>query len=157
MLALHPELARHGRARHFDSLSERLRAQLPASSGLDAAARLGWQAQDLNPAGAVGDAAAATPETGERIIDHLAHRLAELIEDVHRLPVSLLHNPTEIRDAASRLTPAGRPPSGQRAASEQPARGACLSRLKSFNHRRKNPATAVASRKFPLSPDPVRD
>jgi creatinine amidohydrolase len=95
MLALHPEKVTMDRAREFDSLSERLERNFH-HLGLGIGVRLGWQAQDLNPAGAVGNAAAATAATGQAIIDHIAQRLVELFEDVHRLPVSLLHNPTEI-------------------------------------------------------------
>jgi creatinine amidohydrolase len=95
MLALHPEKVAMERARHFDSLTERLERNF-AHLGIGPAARLGWQAQDLNPAGAVGDAAAATSETGQAIVAHVADALAALFADVHRYPVSLLHNPTEI-------------------------------------------------------------
>lgn len=94
MLALHPEKVAMERARHFESLTERL-ARNFAHLGIAPGARLGWQAQDLNPAGAVGDAAAATAATGQAIIDHVAAALATLLADVHRFPVSLLHNPTE--------------------------------------------------------------
>jgi creatinine amidohydrolase len=95
MLALHPDLVRMERARNFQSVSERLDRNF-SHVGLSAGVRLGWQAQDLNPAGAVGDAAAATAELGQRIIDHVADELVGLFDDVYRLPVSLLHNPTEI-------------------------------------------------------------
>ena len=45
-------------------------------------ATLAWQAQDLNPAGAVGDAAKATPEMGEALLDFAARRMAELWRQV---------------------------------------------------------------------------
>jgi creatinine amidohydrolase len=95
MLALHPSKVVMERARDFDSLSERLERNF-SHLGLGIGVRLAWQAQDLNPAGAVGNAAAATAATGQAIVDHVAARLVELFEDVHRLPVGLLHNPTEI-------------------------------------------------------------
>ena len=95
MLALHPEKVAMERARHFDSLTERLERNF-ARLGIGPGGRLGWQAQDLNPAGAVGDATRATAETGRAIIDHVARALVELFADVHRYPVSLLHNPTEV-------------------------------------------------------------
>jgi creatinine amidohydrolase len=49
----------------------------------------GWQTQDLNPLGVVGDAKAATPELGKALVDHAAQGLAELIRDLLRfeLPV----------------------------------------------------------------------
>jgi creatinine amidohydrolase len=95
MLALHPGKVVMERARDLDSLTDRLERNF-AHLGLGPGGRIGWQAQDLNPAGAVGNATAATAETGRAIIDHVAARLVELLADVHRFPVSLLHNPTEI-------------------------------------------------------------
>jgi creatinine amidohydrolase len=95
MLALRPDLVRMERARDFDSLTERLDRNfhhLGAARG----AGLGWQAQDLNPAGAVGDATAASAEAGRAILEHGADILAKLVDDVYRFPVGLLHNPTEM-------------------------------------------------------------
>ncbi len=95
MLALHPDKVAMERARNFDSLTERLERNFN-HLGIGPGARLGWQAQDLNSAGAVGDASRATAETGRLIIDHVAGVLVDLLADVHRLPVSLLHHPTEV-------------------------------------------------------------
>ena len=44
--------------------------------------RLGWLAQDLNPSGAIGNAAMATTEKGELCVEHAAERLVALIEEV---------------------------------------------------------------------------
>ncbi|WP_291863887.1 creatininase family protein [Bradyrhizobium sp.] len=41
-----------------------------------------WQAQDLHPSGAAGDATLATAEKGERLLDHGAHAFCELLADV---------------------------------------------------------------------------
>jgi creatinine amidohydrolase len=48
----------------------------------DAGAPLAWQAQDLHPAGAVGDASAATAAIGEALLDHAAQRMAALWQQV---------------------------------------------------------------------------
>lgn len=48
----------------------------------DGGAPLAWQAQDLNPAGAVGDAASASAELGEEILAFAAQRMAELWQQV---------------------------------------------------------------------------
>ena len=40
-------------------------------------------AEDLNPAGATGNAAAATAEIGRRLLDGVAGRLAGLIAEAH--------------------------------------------------------------------------
>lgn len=50
--------------------------------------RAGWMAQDLNPAGVVGDPRAATAEKGRAVLEHTARGLAALIAEVaaHPLP-----------------------------------------------------------------------
>ena len=49
-----------------------------------------WQAQDLNPAGAVGDARQASAEKGEQLLDHGAKAFCELLRDVDNFDVSRL-------------------------------------------------------------------
>ena len=51
-----------------------------------------WQAQDLNPQGAVGDATQATAEKGRLLIDHGAQAFCELLADVDRFDLALLQN-----------------------------------------------------------------
>ena len=65
----------------FPSAKQRLEDTAPAiASALGAS--LAWQAQDLNPAGAVGDATKATAELGEALLDFAARRMAELWRQV---------------------------------------------------------------------------
>jgi creatinine amidohydrolase len=45
----------------------------------------GWETQDLNPKGALGDARAASAELGAAILEHTASRLALLFEEVASL------------------------------------------------------------------------
>ncbi|MHA1549515.1 MAG: creatininase family protein [Alphaproteobacteria bacterium] len=85
MLHLRPDLVRMDRAADFRSTQldhanryKRLRAHGPVA--------MGWQAEDLNPAGVVGNAAAATAAKGAAIIDHQAHAFVELCADVHAHP-----------------------------------------------------------------------
>jgi creatinine amidohydrolase len=53
-----------------------------------------WQAQDLHPSGAAGDATTATAEKGQRLIDHGARAFCELLADVDRFdPKTLLDGP----------------------------------------------------------------
>jgi creatinine amidohydrolase len=47
----------------------------------------GWMAQDLHGAGAVGDAAAASPEAGETAAAFGADAFAELLREVDRFEV----------------------------------------------------------------------
>ena len=49
-----------------------------------------WQAQDLHPSGAAGDATKASAEKGERLIEHGARAFIELLDDVDKFDVSLL-------------------------------------------------------------------
>ena len=49
-----------------------------------------WQAQDLHPSGAAGNATLATPEKGERLIDQGARGFIELLDDVDRFDLKLL-------------------------------------------------------------------
>ena len=43
-----------------------------------------WQAQDLNPSGAIGDATKASAEKGEKLLEHGARAFCELLADVDR-------------------------------------------------------------------------
>jgi len=47
--------------------------------------RVAWRVRDLHPAGACGNAAAASPEAGRRTLDHAADALAELLMEVERM------------------------------------------------------------------------
>ena len=49
-----------------------------------------WQAQDLHPSGAVGDATLASAEKGERLLDHGARAFCELLADVDKFDVKRL-------------------------------------------------------------------
>jgi creatinine amidohydrolase len=49
-----------------------------------------WQAQDLHPSGAVGDASLASAEKGERLLDHGAHAFCELLADVDKFDPATL-------------------------------------------------------------------
>lgn len=84
MLALDPTRVRMDRARDFRSAWAGLEAPLVPASGAAPA----WQAQDLNPAGAVGDAAAASAKAGAALLDHCAARLVSLLEAVRRCDIA---------------------------------------------------------------------
>ena len=49
-----------------------------------------WQAQDLHPSGAAGDATLASAEKGERLLDHGARAFCELLADVDRFDMNRL-------------------------------------------------------------------
>ena len=50
--------------------------------------------QDYNPAGAVGNAAAATAAKGQAVVDAAGRSLAELLAEIGQLPVDTLVNQT---------------------------------------------------------------
>ncbi len=86
MLHLRPGLVRMDQAADFRSawIDQEQRFSILTPQG---AVGFGWETQDLNPAGALGNAAAATAETGRAILDHAAARLALLWDEVRRLDV----------------------------------------------------------------------
>ena len=89
MLALAPERVRMDQAERFASARQ---AQAGAFVHLadGSSARWSWATQDLNPKGAVGDAASATAELGHAIIEHVAERFARLLDEVARFPLNAL-------------------------------------------------------------------
>ena len=89
MLALHPGLVDMAQARDFRSVAQDM-AQGNHHLGLTPAGRIGWQAQDLNPAGVCGNAAVATADKGRAFLDHAGRQIATLLQEVHRAPVTML-------------------------------------------------------------------
>lgn len=84
MLAIRPDLVRMDRAEDFASAQTALR-QGSAKLGFHMAdANLGWLAQDLNPAGPVGDASAARADLGEVDIAAQVEGFTALIRDMTR-------------------------------------------------------------------------
>jgi creatinine amidohydrolase len=51
-----------------------------------------WQAEDLHPSGAAGDATQASAEKGERLLDHGARAFCELLADVDKFDPATLSN-----------------------------------------------------------------
>jgi len=89
MLALDPAHVDMVRARHFESTSQ-VRASQFDILGNGKSAKLGWQTQDYNPAGAVGNAANATAQKGQVMVDAAARALARLLLEIDRLPPDTL-------------------------------------------------------------------
>ena len=89
MLALAPERVDMTQAQHFAS-SAQTRAQQFVILGNGKSAKLGWQMQDYNPAGAVGNAAAATADKGAALVDAAGRALAQLLGEIDQLPADTL-------------------------------------------------------------------
>jgi len=86
MLHLHPERVRIDRLQHF--LSSAAAAPADALLGPEAEAAWAWCAEDLNPDGVVGNAAAADAELGRELVDFYVAKLADVLRETAaaRLP-----------------------------------------------------------------------
>jgi creatinine amidohydrolase len=91
MLALQPHRVRMDLAQNFASSAEQRAANFPIL-GNGRSAKLAWQMQDYNPAGAAGNAAAATAQKGQALIEAAGRSLAQLLLEIDRLPASTLKN-----------------------------------------------------------------
>ena len=89
MLALKPDQVDMAKAQNFHSTSQD-RAQKFSILGDGKSAKLGWQMQDYNPHGAVGNAAAATPEKGHALLNAAGQSLAQLLLEIDLLPAGTL-------------------------------------------------------------------
>ena len=58
-----------------------------SNSRIASAHTLGWAIEDYNPAGAVGNAAAATAERGAAMVGSSAQGLVQLLQEIHALPL----------------------------------------------------------------------
>lgn len=81
MLYLHPDLVRRDEVADFNN---RMRDTAATKKRMGHGGRtgIGWKASDLNPQGAVGNAAAATAEKGQALVDHFAQELAFRLQDL---------------------------------------------------------------------------
>jgi creatinine amidohydrolase len=93
MLALKPEQVDMARAQNFHSTSQD-RAEKFSILGDGRSAKLGWQMQDYNPQGAVGNAAAATADKGRALLGAAGRGLAQLLAEIDQLPAATLSQPS---------------------------------------------------------------
>jgi creatinine amidohydrolase len=89
MLHLHPELVKMDKAENFKSAQEHFASEFTHLRAHGPHA-FGWKAQDLNPAGTVGDASIATAEKGRQSLDHAAEGFVELLRDIHAFELTKL-------------------------------------------------------------------
>jgi creatinine amidohydrolase len=89
MLALAPAQVEMAQARDFHSTAQD-RAQNYGILGNGRSAKLGWQMQDYNAAGAVGNAAVANADKGQALLQAAGRGLARLLVELERLPLSTL-------------------------------------------------------------------
>ncbi|NQW09940.1 MAG: creatininase family protein [Alphaproteobacteria bacterium] len=82
MMAIAPGLVRRDAMEDFRSTDEGITERFSLLEA-EGAVGLGWMAEDLNPRGVTGNAAAATPEFGRAVLEATAERLATLITELH--------------------------------------------------------------------------
>ncbi len=90
MLHLHPDLVRRAHLADFSPATVALEAEYRHLRTEGAAVGFGWQAQDLHPSGACGNAAGADVDAGARIVASAARGVAALMEEVARFPLARL-------------------------------------------------------------------
>ena len=93
MLALQPGQVDMAKAQNFHSTSQD-RSENFSILGDGRSAKLGWQMQDYNPHGAVGNAAAATAEKGRALLGAMGCSLAQLLAEIDQLPADTLRDTT---------------------------------------------------------------
>ena len=86
MLALKPQSVQMDKAQNFHSTSEERAAKF-SILGNGKSAKLAWQMQDYNAAGAAGNAAAAK---GQALLDAAGRSLAQLLVEIDQLPADIL-------------------------------------------------------------------
>lgn len=91
LLHLAPKTVHMERAQNFASSSEQ-RAGKYHFIGNGRSAKLGWAIEDYNPAGAVGNSAAATAERGAAMVRSSAQGLVRLLGEIHDLPLSTVES-----------------------------------------------------------------
>jgi creatinine amidohydrolase len=89
MLAHAPDQVRTDKIANFESAGIVL-AQQHRWLSTQRPAPLAWQAQDLHPSGAVGDAREASADKGRQLIDHGARAFCALLDDVDRFDLAAL-------------------------------------------------------------------
>jgi creatinine amidohydrolase len=94
MLHLRPELVQMQHAADFAPLMREMAAQGYRLLSPTGPARLAWQAQDLHPSGACGDATNADAGRGRAIVDHAARALVEVLQELDRFPPERLRSAT---------------------------------------------------------------
>jgi len=91
MLALRPDLVDMSQAQNFRSTAQD-RAEKFKILGDGKSAKLAWQMQDYNGAGAAGNAGAATADKGRKILDAAGRNFAALLEEIDQLPADTLRS-----------------------------------------------------------------
>lgn len=92
MLAIAVEAVRRGKLADFRSLAADMAKRFKHLRPYGRIASFGWQVQDLNPAGAVGDAARADAAKGEALLAEAAATLGEILREIDALAPDVLRD-----------------------------------------------------------------
>lgn len=93
LLAARKAAVRHNKVENFSPATLQMARDFAVLRAIRPAG-FGWMSQDLHPAGAIGDAAAASAEKGAKALAHAAQRFVALLEDVDRFdPARLAPGP----------------------------------------------------------------
>ena len=90
MLAIAAETVRRGKIEDFKSLAGEMAKRFRHLRPYGRKASFGWQTQDLNPAGAVGNATRADAAKGEALLAEAAATLLEIIREIDALSPDVL-------------------------------------------------------------------
>lgn len=90
MMHLQPSLVRHAHRADFAPATIALESEFALLRAEGAAVGFGWQAQDLHPSGACGDATDADAERGRAVVESKAAGVARLMDEVMRFPLNRL-------------------------------------------------------------------
>jgi creatinine amidohydrolase len=101
MLALDAAHVDMAQAQNFASTSQDRATKFPIL-GNGKSAKLGWQIQDYNASGAVGNAQAATLEKGQALVSAAGRGLAKLLVELDQLPLSTLIDRAEFQSKNTR-------------------------------------------------------
>jgi len=91
MLYLRPDLVDMSKARNFEPSMKKLEEEYQHLSAIGPT-RIGWQSQDLNSAGVVGNALDADPERGAKLVEGAATKFVSILKEVDRYPLSNLRD-----------------------------------------------------------------
>jgi creatinine amidohydrolase len=95
MLASYPQHVRSEKIADFPAASIAMEGDYRWLSA-HRPAPFAWQAEDLHPSGAVGDATQASADKGRQLLDHGARAFCELLGDVDRFDLAALGHPPSV-------------------------------------------------------------
>jgi creatinine amidohydrolase len=94
MLAIAGDAVRREALTNFATLAADLAKRFRHLRPYGRIASFGWQMQDLNPAGAAGNAARADAAKGEALLAEAAQLLSDVLREIDALPLDVLREPS---------------------------------------------------------------